>query len=377
VASDSGILVPVAESPGLRKTVAYAVNEALADGHGRLHFVYVHPSDTTDKFVDGTDTEGSEDPAGDRAANLLERVRIWATEDAGDRADSLTVGTAQLGADRYIFSPEEVAELLVQEARSAGCDRVIFDPEYDPGIGAPLLQPLESELDRLSDLAIEEAPTTRPARRRPLLNVGTPVQAGVLFGISFLFYQMLSGSIVLLDFATGAISATIVAVALSRVTFASDPTRYAPLRVLRMVVYIPYLLWEIIKANVAVSAVILHPRLPIDPRLTRIRPAVWGGIPVTTLANSITLTPGTLTVRMQGQHFVVHTLIPSAREDLFDGGLERAVRFVFYGRRAARIPSLRDRGETENLQPPAADAGSEPEAPGSGGVDGDRRGDGE
>ncbi|MEF8813625.1 MAG: monovalent cation/H+ antiporter subunit E [Halovenus sp.] len=355
MASDDCVLVPVAASPALRETVAYAVDAALADGPSRLHFVYVHPSDTTDRLAIESDDAESAETEEDRATELLDRVRIWATEDAGDREDDLQIGTAQLGADRYIFSPEEVAGLLADEARTAGCRRVIFDPEYDPGIGAPLLQPLQSELEQLSGLVVEEAQTTRPTRRGPLPNVGTPLQAGALFGISFLFYQVLAGSIVLLDIVTGAISATIVAVALSRVTFASDPTRYAPLRLVRLGLYVPYLLWEIFKANVAVSAVILHPRLPIDPRLTRIRPAVWGGLPVTTLANSITLTPGTLTVRVKGQQFVVHTLIPSAREDLFDGGLERGVRFVYYGRRAARIASLRDRGETENLQPPDGD----------------------
>jgi len=54
---------------------------------------------------------------------------------------------------------------------------------------------------------------------------------------------------------------------------------------------------------------------------------------------------------------IVHTLVEDAREGLFDGDLERAVRFLFYGRRAMRIESLRDRGETEILQSPD----SEPE----------------
>ncbi len=369
MASDNCILVPVAESPELRETVTYAVDAALADGPGRLHFVYAHPSDTTDRLATES-TEGETEE--DRATELLERVRIWATEDAGDRKDDLQVGTAQLGAGRYIFSPEEIARLLIDEARAAGCHRVIFDPEYDPGVGAPLLHPLQSDLEQLSDLVVEEAQTTRPTRRGPLPDVGTPLQAGALFGVSFVFYQVLTGSVALFDLVTGAISATIVAVSLSRVTFASDPTSYAPLRLARSALYLPYLFWEILKANVAVSAVILHPRLPIDPRLTRIRPAVWGALPVSMLANSITLTPGTLTVRVQGERLVVHTLIPSAREDLFDGGLERAVRFVFYGRRAARIASLRDRGETENLQPPdGAQAGTD------GPVDGTRGGDDE
>ena len=72
---------------------------------------------------------------------------------------------------------------------------------------------------------------------------------------------------------------------------------------------------------------------------------LWGGMPVTALANSITLTPGTLTVRTRGRGMVVHTLIPAAREGLFDGALERGVRFVFYGRRALAVASPRERGD--------------------------------
>ena len=72
------------------------------------------------------------------------------------------------------------------------------------------------------------------------------------------------------------------------------------------------------------------------------------GVSVMLLASAvtgITLTPGTLTVRVRGRGMVVHTLIPAAREGLFDGALERAVRFVFYGRRALAVASPRERGD--------------------------------
>jgi multicomponent Na+:H+ antiporter subunit E len=118
-----------------------------------------------------------------------------------------------------------------------------------------------------------------------------------------------------------------------------------------MLFYVPYLLYEITKANLQVAAVILHPRLPIAPRMTRLESAVWGSLPVTTLANSITLTPGTLTVRVEGRNLLVHSLVPASREGLFDGSLERAVRFVFYGRRAMSIASPRERGDAAVLDP--------------------------
>jgi len=214
----------------------------------------------------------------------------------------------------------------------------------------------------------------RQTRRGPLLARTSALQIGSLFGLSFVFYQVLAGEFVLLDLVTGAISATIVAVSISRITLTRDPSLETIRRLLRLAVYTPYLVWEILKANVQVAAIILHPRLPVDPRMTRVRPAVWGALPVTTLANSITLTPGTLTVRVDGRSLTVHTLIPPAREDLFDGGLERGVRFVFYGRQAMAIGSPRERGETELLGPADGDESAENEGEDSAAGDADVEG---
>jgi multicomponent Na+:H+ antiporter subunit E len=99
---------------------------------------------------------------------------------------------------------------------------------------------------------------------------------------------------------------------------------------------------------VEIAYVVLHPDLPIDPAVVEFDAAVWSALPVTTLANSITLTPGTLTVDVSRRHFTVHTLTQNSREGLFSGSLERAVRFLFYGRTAARIPSPLERRETED-----------------------------
>jgi multicomponent Na+:H+ antiporter subunit E len=81
---------------------------------------------------------------------------------------------------------------------------------------------------------------------------------------------------------------------------------------------------------------------------------VGSGLPVTTLANSITLTPGTLTVRARDGNLYVHSLIPWARDGLFDGSLERWTRFVFYGREAARLPTPRERDDIGIFQGPDA-----------------------
>lgn len=352
------VLVPVSDSSTVRATVDHAVesvlSESTAELPGLVRFVYVHSPETVDASDEAADSTAElRDPAAD---GLLDRVSVWAEEDAGDASESITIETGHVGTDRYLFSPADMADALVEEALAHDIEHVIIDPEFDPGVGAPFLQPFINELAGSSAVTVEEAPVRSEVVRRPLLDQLTSVRVGVLFGVSFLFYQVLGGGIAFFDLVTGAMSAIIVTVALSRVTFSRDPDSGTPIRLLRGIVYVPYLLFEIVKSNIAVAAVILNPRLPIDPRLTQIDPAVYGAFPITTLANSITLTPGTLTVRVQGRTLLVHTLVPGARNDLFDGGLERAVRFVFYGRAAARIESLRDRGVTEILQKPPESA---------------------
>jgi len=372
--SDSRLLVPVSESETLRQTVEYAVRTALeGETAATIRFVYVHS--TTRSPEQSVDEKGAEE--------LLDRVAVWAGEDAGE-AD-LTVETAHLGVEQYIFSPSDVAGLLVEEAGAGDIQHIVLDPEYDPGIGAPLVRPLAGELDAFETVSAETAPVSPQTRRTPLLERTTLAEIGVLFAVSFGFYQALAGNftwvaaepadwaaeIYWLDIVTGTISASIVSVGLSQVVLGRRPTRQTLGRLLRGLVYVPYLLAKIIQANVLIAAVILDPRLPIEPRLTRIRPGLWGGTPITVLANSITLTPGTLTVRVRGRHLLVHALVPAAREDLFDGGLERAVRFLFYGRAAMRVPGLRERGEAElvtaDRNGDTGTAESEDSAGGSGG----------
>jgi multicomponent Na+:H+ antiporter subunit E len=331
------LLVPVADSVTLRNTVAYAVDQAAAasdDESATVHFVVFESSRVVDPA-------GLEELA--EAESLLERVSVWAEEDRPDDS-AVEIATAVVGADRYLFSPDQYAAALLEYAASHDLDRIVLDPEYDPDTSSPMLWPLEKELSR-GGVEVEAAPVERARRQTFLGRTGTARKYVAVFGASFLFYQAL-GHLTAFDLVTGGLTAGLVAALLAPIVFGRQPSLSRILvQSARMLVYAAYLLWEITKANFQIAYVVLHPSLPIDPKVVDFRAAVWGDTPVTTLANSITLTPGTLTVDVTDRSFVVHSLTRGAREDLFDGGLERAVRFVFFGRAASRIPSPRERGE--------------------------------
>ncbi len=79
--------------------------------------------------------------------------------------------------------------------------------------------------------------------------------------------------------------------------------------------YSLWLLRAIASANLHIARVVLDPRLPIDPALVRVPIRVSSDIEIALLANSITATPGTVTVRAadeENHEFIVHALVDSA-----------------------------------------------------------------
>ncbi len=73
--------------------------------------------------------------------------------------------------------------------------------------------------------------------------------------------------------------------------------------------YFSWLFIEIIKANIAVVRAVLSPDMAISPTLTRIPTPQKTDIGKAMFANSITLTPGTVSVDIQDDHILVHALL--------------------------------------------------------------------
>lgn len=89
--------------------------------------------------------------------------------------------------------------------------------------------------------------------------------------------------------------------------------------------YWPWLAWEIVKAAWDVSKIIVHPRLPISPTLVRLKPSQRSNVGLVTHANSITLTPGTITVQASAQEFVVHGLTKAGAEACIGSEMDRRI----------------------------------------------------
>jgi len=103
----------------------------------------------------------------------------------------------------------------------------------------------------------------------------------------------------------------------------TDRTSYVA--ALRFLTYVPWLLWQIVLSNLHVIRVILSPSLPIHPSVVRVRAPLRSDFVWTVFANSITLTPGTLTLDVDGGEALVHALTESTARDLESGAFARRV----------------------------------------------------
>lgn len=150
---------------------------------------------------------------------------------------------------------------------------------------------------------------------------------GATGAVAYAFYLALGRPTDPFDLVTGAASACLVAAVLGNVAFERPPSRATAAAVLRSVVFLPRLLAAVVRANLSLTAVVLNPRLPVAPSVVRI-PAPEGAVARALLANSITLTPGTVTLDVTDDELVVHALTEASREELLDGALVRSVAAV-------------------------------------------------
>lgn len=96
----------------------------------------------------------------------------------------------------------------------------------------------------------------------------------------------------------------------------------------RAILFWPWLAWEIVKANIDVARVILHPKMPITPKVLNIKASQVTELGHVFYANSITLTPGTVTLRLRNGAMEVHALTPTSIEGLLSGEMDRKVHAV-------------------------------------------------
>ena len=137
-------------------------------------------------------------------------------------------------------------------------------------------------------------------------------------------WLLLSGHYTALILSFGAVSSLIVVWFMWRMDRVDEDLGVPPMRP-RVLYYLVWLMWQVVLSNIDLVRRIWDPALPIRPTWQRLDIKVTSSLAKTLYANSITLTPGTLTTDVREDHFMVHSLTPDGIEDLRKGGMEEQI----------------------------------------------------
>lgn len=153
----------------------------------------------------------------------------------------------------------------------------------------------------------------------------------ITFVIMFGIWLLLSGMFDPFHISLGIICCGLVAFFSSDLLLTLPRVSTVPGVWVRFIRYIPWLLWQVFLANLHVMYLAFHPRMRelLDPGLVQFRSNLRQDISLVTLANSITLTPGTITVNVSifGM-FTVHVIDARSGQDL-PGEMESRIQEIF------------------------------------------------
>jgi len=131
----------------------------------------------------------------------------------------------------------------------------------------------------------------------------------IYFVLAFVIWILLTwpvadGKIDVQIVAAGLIASVIVSVLFHEILPKEHHIFTSPVRIFWFLLYVPVFFYYVVKANLDVVYRALHPKMPINPGIVKIKTNLKTASGITALANSITLTPGTLTVDLTDDGFL-------------------------------------------------------------------------
>jgi multicomponent Na+:H+ antiporter subunit E len=136
----------------------------------------------------------------------------------------------------------------------------------------------------------------------------------ILFATLMLFWLMLSGKLDADILIVGTVVSLVIALLYSDGLSFFTEFRFTPAAFVAGFRYYGYFFKELFKSNVKLAAIVLTPSLPVEPGIVKVRTKLQSRMGRLMLANSITLTPGTLTVEMKDEWLYIHCVTVGATD---------------------------------------------------------------
>ncbi len=149
------------------------------------------------------------------------------------------------------------------------------------------------------------------------------------FLLMFGFWILLSGQFHFVLIVSGVVSSLFVAFISHDLLIGRVGLFTVIAKTFRLIAYLPWLFWQIVLANFDLVYRTLHPGNKIDPQIIRFQTNLKTKKGIAILANSITLTPGTVTVMAdRNGEYIVHAIAKAPAESLLSGAMQSRVRKI-------------------------------------------------
>ena len=152
----------------------------------------------------------------------------------------------------------------------------------------------------------------------------------IYFVLAFIIWLLLTWSLQAQTIIAGLAASVIVSLLFHEILPKEHNVFISPVRIFWFLVYIPVFFYYVIVANIDVAYRVLHPKMPINPGIVKIKTNLKTDSGITALANSITLTPGTLTIDLTEDGFLYIHWINVKSTDIEEATKHIGQRFEYF-----------------------------------------------
>jgi multicomponent Na+:H+ antiporter subunit E len=154
-----------------------------------------------------------------------------------------------------------------------------------------------------------------------------------LFILSLIFWLLLTFEFTIPNLIVGAVSSIICALFFGRIFVTNVYKLLQPRRYFWFIIYLFVFIWECLKANIDVAYRVLHPAMPIRPGIVKVKTTLKSDMAKMLLANSITMTPGTISVDIIDDNLYIHWIYirsedPEIYTPIITGAFEKYIKRI-------------------------------------------------
>jgi multicomponent Na+:H+ antiporter subunit E len=154
-----------------------------------------------------------------------------------------------------------------------------------------------------------------------------------LFILSLIFWLLLTFEFTVPNIIVGAVASMICSLFFGKVYVTNVYKLLQPQRYYWFIIYLFIFIWECLKANIDVAYRVLHPAMPIRPGIVKVKTTLKSDMAKMLLANSITMTPGTISVDIIDDYLYIHWIYirsedPEVYTGMITGAFEKYIKRI-------------------------------------------------